>query len=277
MTQGGQTNLLTVLEQPDLPGLLPNATIAETLKQFHTFREGGDVVINRMPNMAERQGMQRRREELNYALARAIDNAHDYAKLKLAVLGWLNSYSSLQHGDQQALGASYNALLGDLPLWAVTKAIKAVVDRTARFVDSKGREVHTDPAFAPSAIQIRSLVEKYITAAVMERHEIETVLYAKKLARPEVSDEERKRVGADMAEWAAARRAEAAAADAEEQAKRQAEESHKRGIDLMTRGIMAEYADAGLKPHYQKSGQLMSLPMAQKLGIRLEKVEKKRA
>lgn len=257
--------------QPTLPGMLPNEEVRALVGSFLLGWESTIPVISRLPTVLERATLTRRREELIYALRPAEDNPQEKIALKGALNLWLAGYTSLVNADQAGLSAAYVATLKRKPLWAVQKAIDAVKDRTARFSDGRGGFLTPDTTWAPSAYQMAELCDRYVETPKKEETKINGILAARKEMPKAVSEEERQAVGAGMSEFA--ERLKGAQRSADEIEKAQAVIA-RRTSKLIERGILAEYAEAGLQPVRLSGGQLVCLEGARKLGKELKATDK---
>lgn len=227
---------------------------------FHSGAEvdRGRLVLSpeKWPTAAQRELLESRHKQLVAHLGQ-----HDRSIIGAAVIELLGCYrNALKPGeDAQAVAAKYVKEMAGLPTWACLRACTSV-----RLNHAEGFSMD----YPPSTIKLRDYAASYCAVAMRETSDIFAVLHAAR-GPSKVSDDERERVGEKLKGLAEQLRANVAGGtDTLDRhhldAKLAATRSHNESLKLR------EYAARGLEPVYTGSGDVVSLELAQRVGVRVK-------
>lgn len=263
-------NQLTTTE-PTLPGLLPNVEALALANSFGARLEVYEVMVVRMPTMAERQILSSRNDALAGALTPIGDRREDQVTAASVIASLLVGYSSARKDKSAAETVTvYLEHLKTVPLFAIRAACEDVKAGRVYDVERRtGNRIPLDPDFPPSTVRLRSVAQKHVEVMASEKYRFELVLRAKRALPPPISEEERTAVGERFKELQADMAARAAISSLEETAAKlaRADEQRARGERL----IVAEYEALGLEP-VRNGGILCSLSMLKNAGWRVEEL-----
>lgn len=246
--------------------LYPAPTSAELYRFMSAVATGGrddshNALLRRALTTVERQALSDRAGEIAPLLERGA-----YRKIMRLVAEMLAGFGSARASEEEAeiIAAQYAAALGGLPVWAVERACGRFSrgEVEASEVGSK----HLDRAFAPSTAQLRMVADKVVKPFVEDLYRIRMICGGT-VERPDLSPEERERVGVKIAEYIEKRKREV---DVENETKKQ--DGGARAIENTKQMVLAEYAAAGVKPVYSENGTLCSLSLYRSVGYTIQDV-----
>lgn len=257
--------------EPSLPGLAAPADLAAS---FHTFREGMVVVIDRMPTTSERRSLVDRRDHVFVRLRGLGMSMTERETARAMLTAFLGGFPITQAAgfDLEGTINAYLIQLNDVPLWALEKGIDNIRTRKFKVRGKDGEEEDLGRDYPIPAFRVLDAANAAAEAARNELAQIERVLSATEVAREEVSDEERKIVGAKIKLMADETRRRLGSCD-DDVARAQRETAAKAEIERINKmrlrqdeEFRREYARLGCEPQFV-GGFLVSPGLAMKMGM----------
>jgi hypothetical protein len=197
-------------------------------------------------NRAERKELEGYRRDLHARLSPASLSRGAMESVAKAVGVLLQAYVNVRSGDMSATLAAYVAFVQDQPAWAILAAIDDFRQGRVYDMDSEGNKIPFTLDHAPSAPRIVNQVEKHTIEIVEERGKVTRLLAIEKIVAPEVSEEERERVGAHMRRLADSitMKNERIRAAEMEQARGEAQEARERAARIVEEATRRRRADS---------------------------------
>lgn len=259
------------IQDPTLPGLLPNVEALRLAQSFHTMVEGYEVLVDRLPTTVERQQLSARVDALAVALRPIGESRDDQADAAAAIAAMLVGYGAGRKDKAAAETVTvYLEHLRGVPLFAIRAACDDVKFGRVYDVEKRtGNRIPLDPDFPPSTVRLRSVAQKHVDELANEKWRFDRLLRAKRIIAPPISEAERVRMAENFRRLQADMARCSADSDLEETARKVKAADEARARTEQT--IIAEYEALGIEP-VRNGGILCSLSMLKTAGWRVEEV-----
>lgn len=272
------TSKAVTLSEPTLPGLLPSRPVADLVQAINARYEAGNIIATRLPNASERQMLEKRRGEIDRVLTPIGATATGVNILRTKILiPFFAAYPQLRFADVETMVDSYSMVLQTLPQFAITAAIRAIADGTARKQNGRGAEVAFDASEPPSGLEMRQIALKEVDRLRREMNDIDRTMKVRLVEKKiDYSPEHRERMTEKFddlkRQLAAGMRPEklermGLRPDASEEQETAALKAEQDRINdaaerASERAILGEYQSLGIEPQYTKGGQIVSPSIA---------------